>query len=114
MVFASLLSGPQGKLVSPMWLLMVYLAHTIGELCLSPVGLSTMTKLAPARVAGQMLGVWFLASSVGNFIGGSVSGLFEKLPLPQLFGAVVAVTLVFTVIAIALVKPIRKLMGGVH
>jgi POT family proton-dependent oligopeptide transporter len=106
--------GPQGKLVSPMWLLMVYLAHTIGELCLSPVGLSTMTKLAPARIAGQMLGVWFLASSVGNFIGGSVSGLFEKLPLPQLFGAVVAVTLVFTVIAILLVKPIRRLMGGVH
>jgi len=102
MVFASLLSGPQGKLVSPMWLLMVYLAHTIGELCLSPVGLSTMTKLAPQRIAGQMLGVWFLASSVGNFIGGSVSGQFEKLPLPQLFGAVVAVTMVFTLVAVAL------------
>jgi len=114
MVAASSLSGSEGRLVSPMWLLSVYFVHTVGELCLSPVGLSTMTKLAPARVAGQMLGVWFLASSVGNFIGGNVAGLFEKLPLPQLFGAVVGVTFFFTLVAIALAKPIRKLMGGVH
>jgi POT family proton-dependent oligopeptide transporter len=114
MVGAALASGPQGKLVSPMWLTMVYLLHTIGELCLSPVGLSTMTKLAPARVTGQMLGVWFLATSLGNSIGGQVAGLFEKLPLPQLFGAVTAVTLAFTLVAVALARPIRRLMSGVH
>ena len=56
-----------------MWLTVVYLLHTFGELCLSPVGLSAMTKLAPARIAGLMMGVWFLATSVGNFIGGRVS-----------------------------------------
>ena len=67
------------------WLFGVYLLHTIGELCLSPVGLSSMTKLAPARVVGMMMGVWFLAAAVGNFLGGSVSGLYEDFPLPQLF-----------------------------
>ena len=51
-----------------MWLTLTYLLHTCGELCLSPVGLSSMTKLAPARVAGLMMGVWFLGASVGNFI----------------------------------------------
>ena len=56
-----------------MWLTVTYLLHTCGELCLSPVGLSAMTKLAPARIGGLMMGVWFLATSVGNFIGGRVS-----------------------------------------
>jgi len=90
------------------------LVHTIGELCLSPVGLSTMTKLAPARVTGQMLGVWFLASSVGNFVGGSIAGLFEKMALPSLFGAVAAVTGAFTLLAFVIARPVKKLMGGVH
>ena len=67
-----------------------YLLHTCGELCLSPVGLSAMTKLAPARIVGLMMGVWFLATPVGNYIGGRVGGLYESLPLPALFGAVAA------------------------
>src|SRR5882724_586087 len=112
--FGAMLSGPAGNRVSPMWLVTVYLLHTIGELCLSPVGLSTMTKLAPVRVTSQMMGVWFLASSVGNYVGGRVAGLFEKLPLPAIFGAVFGVCMLFTLIAIILVKPIRNLMGGVR
>ena len=60
-----------GVQVSPMWLIVTYLLHTCGELCLSPVGLSAMTKLAPVRIGGLMMGVWFLATSVGNFIGGA-------------------------------------------
>jgi POT family proton-dependent oligopeptide transporter len=106
--------GTPGPLVSPWWLFSVYFLHTIGELCLSPVGLSTFTKLAPSRITGQMLGVWFLASSVGNFVGGQIAGMFETLPLPQLFGSVVAVTGVFTLLAFAIARPIRKLMGGIH
>jgi POT family proton-dependent oligopeptide transporter len=112
--FAAMLSGPAGVRVSPWWLITLYLCHTIGELCLSPVGLSTMTKLAPPRVVGQMMGIWFLALSVGNFIGGQVAGLFETLPLPKLFGAVVAVTMACTLICVILIKPIRRLMGGVR
>src|SRR6185436_2281800 len=79
-----------GTLVSPMWLTLTYLLHTWGELCLSPVGLSSMTKLAPARVAGLMMGVWFLGASVGNFIGGRLASFYEAFPLPNLFAVVAA------------------------
>jgi len=114
MVGAALASGPQGGRVTPLWLLTVYLLHTVGELCLSPVGLSTMTKLAPARVVSQMMGIWFLASSLGNFIGGQVAGVFEKFPLPWIFGSVFGVCMLFTLIAVALIRPIKRLMGEVH
>jgi len=114
MILASRASGLENLKVSPVWLLSVYLVHTIGELCLSPVGLSTMTKLAPVRVAGQMMGIWFLATAVGNFLSGQAAGFFESLPLDQLFGRMTVVGLSFTVLAVVLIKPIRKLMGGVH
>jgi proton-dependent oligopeptide transporter, POT family len=114
MVGAALSSGSGQARVSPIWLLTVYLLHTIGELCLSPVGLSTMTKLAPARIVGQMMGIWFLATSLGNFVGGQVAGVFERFPLPWIFGAVFGVCMVFTLIAVALIRPIRRLMGEVH
>jgi POT family proton-dependent oligopeptide transporter len=100
--------------VGPIWLFTTYLLHTLGELCLSPVGLSTMTKLAPERLAGQMMGVWFLAAAMGNFIGGMVAGLFEQFPLPLLFGAVFGTTLLATIAMLILVKPVRALMGGVN
>ena len=100
--------------VGPMWLTMVYLLHTIGELCLSPVGLSTMTKLAPARLAGSIMGVWFMATSLGNFIGGRVAGQFETFPLPSLFGAVCLTTVVAGLICLALTPSIKRLMGGVN
>ena len=59
-----------GARVSPMWLVLSYLLQVLGELCLSPVGLSAMSRLAPARVAGLVMGVWFLASAVGNYLAG--------------------------------------------
>jgi POT family proton-dependent oligopeptide transporter len=112
---ASLTGDPADPVrVGPIWLFTTYLLHTLGELCLSPVGLSTMTKLAPERLAGQMMGVWFLASAMGNFIGGMVAGLFEQFPLPLLFGAIFGTTLIATIVMIALVKPVRALMAGVH
>ncbi|HEY0554418.1 MAG TPA: oligopeptide:H+ symporter, partial [Thermoanaerobaculia bacterium] len=114
MVGAALSSGPAGGRVTPLWLITVYLMHTIGELCLSPVGLSAMTKLAPAKVVSQMLGIWFLATAEGNFIGGQVAGVFEKFPLAQIFGAVAGVCMVFTLIAVVLIKPLKRLMGEVH
>ena len=103
-----------GARVSPLWLVGLYLCHTIGELCLSPVGLSTVTKLAPQRLVGSMMGVWFLALSLGNFIGGRVAGLFETFPLPQLFGAVFLTTAFSALVLALLSKPIRRLMSGVH
>ena len=113
LVFGAQLSvggdGDGVTLVSPMWLFLVYLFHTIGELCLSPVGLSSMTKLAPARVVSLMMGVWFLATAVGNFIGCSVSGFYESFELPTLFGAVAASAGVMALIMFMLVGPIRRM-----
>jgi POT family proton-dependent oligopeptide transporter len=114
MIAASKASGPENLRVSPMWLLSVYFIHTIGELCLSPVGLSTMTKLAPAKVVGQMMGIWFMASAVGNFLSGQAAGFFESLPLDQLFFRMTIVGGAFTLLAVILIKPMRRLMGGVH
>ncbi len=104
----------QGVQVSPMWLTATYLLHTIGELCLSPVGLSAMTKLAPVRIGGLMMGVWFLASSVGNYMGGRVSAFYESFALPTLFGAVAAFAIVAGLILFALVPPIKRMMGEVN
>ncbi len=79
-----------GVRVSPMWLVVSYLLQTLGELCLSPVGLSAMTRLAPARIAGLVMGVWFLALSVGSYLAGMASSVYETMPLPTLFTAVTA------------------------
>jgi POT family proton-dependent oligopeptide transporter len=100
--------------VSPMWLITTYLLHTLGELCLSPVGLSAMTKLAPRQIVGQILGVWFLAAAIGNYMGGELATFFETFPLPKLFGAVAGVTLGVGVLVTLLTPLIKKQMGGVR
>jgi proton-dependent oligopeptide transporter, POT family len=104
-------AASSGQKVSPVWLVLTYLLHTIGELCLSPVGLSAMTKLAPARVVGLMMGVWFLATSIGNKIAGSVAGLYESFSLTSLFGAVTATALFFGVVMALLIKPIKNMLA---
>jgi POT family proton-dependent oligopeptide transporter len=112
--FASVLFERQPVKVSPFWLISVYLLHALGELSLSPIGLSAVTKLAPAKIAGFLMGTWFLSNAVGNFTAGSVAGFFDRLPLPQLFGAVGLVLLVATLVLLVLAKPIRGLMSGVR
>jgi POT family proton-dependent oligopeptide transporter len=103
-----------GVQVSSVWLWLTYLLHTVGELCLSPVGLSAFTKLAPARVAGFMMGVWFLSTSIGDYIGGRMASLYESWSLPALFGAVAAFCIVLGLALALFVKPMKKLMGGVN
>jgi POT family proton-dependent oligopeptide transporter len=111
--FASTLTG--GGKVSPWWLVAVYFCHTIGELCLSPVGLSTVTKLAPVRFASLMMGVWFTSLAVGNRVGGWVAGHFDPHgSLPGLFLAVAAFAIGASVLLALLTRPIKKLMAGVH
>ncbi len=99
-----------GARVSPLWLTATYFLHTIGELSLSPVGLSAMTSLAPARIAGVVMGVWFLATAVGNYAGGRVAGLYESLPLPTLMGAVATFAIVAGLVLFAFVKPMKRLV----
>ncbi|MGL4395670.1 MAG: peptide MFS transporter, partial [Hyphomicrobium sp.] len=64
--------------VSPLWLVGLFFLQTVGELMLSPVGLSTMTKLAPPRLSGQVLGLWFLAVAFGNKLAGVLGGAFDS------------------------------------
>ncbi|MEZ4586050.1 MAG: peptide MFS transporter [Gemmatimonadales bacterium] len=111
MVVAAMRSS-NGTLVSPMWLIAVYLLQTFGELCLSPVGMSAMSRLAPVRVSGLMFGVWFLASSVGNKIAGRVGGLYESFSLPAIFGANSLFVLVFAIGMALLIVPIKRMLAA--
>ncbi|MGH8442014.1 MAG: peptide MFS transporter, partial [Nevskiaceae bacterium] len=69
-----IIASGEGSKAAPTWLLMTYLLHTFGELCLSPVGLSNVTKLAPQRFVGQMMGTWFLGAALGNLLAGIIGG----------------------------------------
>jgi POT family proton-dependent oligopeptide transporter len=113
-MIAASMAAAGGTRVSPVWLMLTYFLHVMGEMCLSPVGLSTVTKLAPERVTSLMMGVWFLASAVGNYMGGRVAGLYETVSLPLLFGIVAAVSAAAGILLFLLVPAIRRLMGGVH
>lgn len=113
LVPAAILIEKTGNRVGIIWLLMVYFIHTVGELFLSPVGLSAMTKLAPHRIVGQMMGIWFLGAATGNFIGGRVGGLFETFPLKYIFLAVFCTSLVAALIMFFLVPWMKRLMGEV-
>jgi len=103
-----------GVLVSSLWLVGAYFLQVVGELCLSPVGNSAVTKLAPPRIVGMMMGVWFLSIGAGNKLAGWVAGLSASVPLTTLFGALAAVTLGAALVLFLLLKPVRRLMGGVH
>jgi POT family proton-dependent oligopeptide transporter len=112
--FAILIPVANSTNASPWWLTLTYLLHTIGELCLSPVGMSAMTKLAPARIGGLMMGTWFLSISVGDFIGGRLASVYETFPLPLLFGIVAGFCIVAGALLVFMIKPMRRLMGGVN
>ena len=102
-------------LVSPWWLVGSYFFQTMGELCLSPVGLSSMTKLSPRKFVGQMMGIWFLASALGNLIGGLVGGHVDPEKheqMPTLFTNTTLSLFGATVVLGLLIVPIRKMMAG--
>jgi len=116
--FLVLVPGAQmaasGAKVGVSWLFMVYLIHTLAELCLSPVGLSSMTKLAPTRIVSLMMGVWFLGASVGNFLGGQAASFYESLPLATLLTAVALLPILAGVGMLLFRKSLTDLMGGVR
>jgi POT family proton-dependent oligopeptide transporter len=108
--FAASLTGA-GR-VSPWWLVLVYFIQTVGELCLSPVGLSTISKLSPVRMVGLMMGVWFLSISIGSYIAGRTTQLFEQgTPevLTRAFGIFAGITLAAALL-LALLTPLIKKM----
>ena len=106
-------AGGQALRVSMWWLVICYFFQALGELSLSPVGLSSMTKLAPRRFVGQMMGVWFMADALGNLIAGLVGGHVNPNDLsemPLLFGRTSIALFVATLVCGALVIPIRRMM----
>jgi POT family proton-dependent oligopeptide transporter len=110
MIAASRLAAT-GVRVSPMWLVVVYLLEVWGELCLSPVGLSAMSTLAPARIVGVVMGVWFLALSVGSYLAGMAASVYETMPLPTLFTLVTATALAAALVMALLIRPIRRMLA---
>lgn len=103
--------------VSPLWLIGLFFLQTVGELFLSPVGLSTMTKLAPARMTGLVLGVWFLATAFGNKLAGILGRTFDATDperLAQFFTEQALFVLVFAALLFALSPWVKRLMGDVR
>jgi POT family proton-dependent oligopeptide transporter len=103
-----------GQQVLPTWLLFTYLLHTMGELALSPVGLSSMTKLAPKRFVGQMMGVWFMCSGLGNVLAGLIAGRFRDdavEQMPALYLQIVLISVGCGLLLLLFTKPLKRLMG---
>jgi proton-dependent oligopeptide transporter, POT family len=98
--------------VSPLWLIAVYFIQTVGELCLSPVGLSTVTKLSPVRIVGLMMGVWFLSVSLGNYAAGWAAGFYQddSGALFRLFGSLALASLIGSAVLGLMIPFIRKMM----
>lgn len=107
-------NASETSLVSPAWLIVTYFLHTAGELCLSPVGLSSMTKLAPKNRVSQMMGIWFVAAALGNLLAGLMAGQLETLAPAGLFQMVALIVGGGGIIALLAAPGVKKLMGDVE
>ena len=109
--------GAQTASVSMIWLILAYLLHTLGELCLSPVGLSYVSKLVPASTIGVMFGLWYIAVGMGNKAAGSMGGMIDKITaaydMSTFFLIFTIVPMLAGFILMALTPMIKKLMHGV-
>ena len=95
------------------WLLGVYLLHTFGELCLSPVGLSYVSKLAPKHLTSQLMGAWFFSLGIGAYLAGKAAGFMDAVPLYQVFLYAALIALGMSALLWFVVsRVIHKLMGG--
>jgi len=95
------------------WLILTYFFHTVGELCLSPVGLSVVTKLAPIKLASMLMGVWMLSSFVANIIGGFIASVVEKLGADLIFLTIALFVFGLGTLMLILSVRLSKMMHGV-
>ena len=105
-----------GETVLPTWLVLAYLLHTFGELCLSPVGLSYMSKLAPPRFVGQVMGMWFLSMALGSNLAGQLSGQYDAShleSLPALFLKIFWYGVIAGLVMLLLTPLVKRMMAGV-
>ncbi|MGV3560577.1 peptide MFS transporter [Larkinella arboricola] len=115
MVFASKIALT-GQLTTPVFLTFTYLFHTLGELCLSPVGLSSFTKLAPKQYLSQLMGIWFVGTSLGNLIAGLFAGGFDEenvRQMPDMFMSIVYFSFGFALLILLFSRPLKNWLGGV-
>jgi POT family proton-dependent oligopeptide transporter len=101
------------KKAALIWLVMTYFFHTVGELCLSPVGLSVVTKLAPIKLASMLMGVWMLSSFAANIIGGFIAAYVEQLGAATIFVSIAVFVIALGVLMLLLSKQLSKMMHGV-
>lgn len=106
-------NAPDTAKASLMWLVGTYLIHTMGELCLSPVGLSMVTKLAPLRLGSLMMGVWFLSSFVANFLSGYLVEYFERMGAITIFAIIAGIVIFLGLIVLILSKKLANMTYGV-
>ncbi|ACC98473.1 Dipeptide/tripeptide permease [Elusimicrobium minutum Pei191] len=112
LLMAAMRLGP-GMKMGMMWLVAAYFFFTMGELCLSPVGLSLVTKLSPPKFVSIMMGIWFLANSAANKIAGFYSGFIASWPLDKFFTWLMIIPIIASVILLLLSKKINAWMHGV-
>ncbi|WP_051285460.1 peptide MFS transporter [Aequorivita capsosiphonis] len=115
---SSIPTGAETAAVSMIWLILAYFFHTMGELCLSPVGLSYVSKLSPKRLAGLLFGLWFTASAIANFIAGMTGSYIDKISETysmSTFFFIIAGIPMFAAIVLLLLNPkLKKMMHGIH
>jgi POT family proton-dependent oligopeptide transporter len=102
-----------GNLVSPMWLVVVYVILTIGELMLSPIGLSMITKLAPKKLVSVVMGLWMASFAAGNYLAGMLESILHKYELP-LYPFIASLMLGTGIILVILSPLLNKAMKGIH
>ncbi|AXT61304.1 MFS transporter [Aquimarina sp. AD10] len=115
---ASIPQGAKTASVSLVWLVLAYLLHTMGELCLSPVGLSYVSKLVPAKKIGIMFGLWYLAIAIGNklagFVGSYIDVIVNKYSMSAFFLIFTIIPILVGLILIVITPKMKKMMHGVH
>ncbi len=110
-----------GSKALPGWLIATYILNTFGEICLYPIGLSAVSKLAPKRLLGQMMGIWFMSLALGNLSAGLFGGEFDDTAItanPQLlvdlFWVMVKWLMIVAILVLLISKPLKKLMGDIR
>ncbi len=115
---SNILPGAKTASVSILWLILAYLFHTLGELCLSPVGLSYINKLSPKRLVGFMFGIWFFASAIGNFmshkLGSYIDEISSETSMSSFFMIFFVAPTVMALILVILNKPLKRMMHGME
>jgi POT family proton-dependent oligopeptide transporter len=115
---SSIPQGAKVASVSMIWLILAYFFHTMGELCLSPVGLSYVSKLSPKRLAGLLFGLWFTASAIANFIAGMTGSYIDKISETysmSIFFLIIAAIPIFAAVILLMLNPkLKKMMHGIN